>query len=192
MPANTRALSDILGAPELNTKFDSTNFIDLFPVIDEDPIGGSSPSTGTITIQGVTFPTRLWDEGEFRTYKFENGHNCDFGAGITFQPHIRVFPVDDNAGTIQFTYAYFFVGVDGTTTAGGTCTMNGTILSGDKTANKGVYLPCLLDATPMQGGDQIVGVLTRTSGTYPSKVAPTEFGIHAPVKSTGFPLDLGV
>jgi hypothetical protein len=192
MTINTRDITDILGAPEADTKFDSTNFIDLFPVIDEDPLGGSNPSTGTITIQGVTFPTRLWDEGEFRSYKFENGHHCDFGAGITLQPHMRVFPTNDNAGTIQFTYDYFFLNVDGTTTAGGTCTMNGTIVAGDKTANKGIYISCLLDATNMQGGDQIVGVLTRTAGTYASKVAPTEFGIHAPVKSTGFPIDLGV
>jgi hypothetical protein len=191
MTISTRDITDILGAPELNTKFDSTNYIDLFPVSEDDPLGGSSPDTGTITIQGVTFPTNLWASGEFKSYKFELSHSCDNGAGIQYQPHIRLFPVNDNAGTVEFTYEYFFLSVDGTTTAGGTCTITGTVVAGDKTANKGLYISCVIDATNVSGGDQIIGVLTREAGTYGSDVSVCEFGIHAPVNKTGFPIPLG-
>ena len=191
MTINTRDITDILGAPELNTKFDSTNYIDIFPVIEDDPNGGKAPDSGLITIQGVEFPTNLWAVTEYRSYKFELDHACSNGAGIQYEPHIRLFPVNDNAGTVSFTYDYFFLSVDGTTTAGGSCTLTGTIVSGDKTANKGLYITCTIDATNVSGGDQIVGVLTRDAGTYGSDVAICEFGIHAPVNKTGFTLTLG-
>jgi hypothetical protein len=69
--------------------------------------------------------------------------------------------------------------------------MTGTIEAGDKTANKGQYITCVLNPTNARGGSQIIGVLKRIAGTYSGDVALQEFGIHAPVIKTGFPLVIG-
>jgi hypothetical protein len=184
-------LQTLIGAPTENFKLDGRNYIDLFSVAEEDPIGGTAPATGMITIRGVTYPTNLWAINDKRTYKFENHHGCNQGAGVLFQPHIRLFPTTDAGGTVSFTYDYFFKHVDGSTSTGGTCTLSGEILGGDKTADKGIYISCVLDSTNMQGGTQIIGVLTRVAGTYAPVVSLSEYGIHAPVIKTGFPLVIG-
>ena len=181
---------DKIGTTTAKAKLDGTNYIDFFSVQSDDLVGGTAPDKGSITIQGVAVPTSLWAVGELRGYKFEQDHRCTSGAGVQYQPHLRIFPTNDNAGTFSFTYDYFLLHVDGTTSAGGTCTMSGTITAGDKTANIGQYVACLIDATNIQGGDMIVGRLIRDAGTYASDIAMCEFGIHAPVDKTGFPLGL--
>lgn len=86
---------------------------------------------------------------------------------------------------MNFTYQYFFLNIDGTTQDGATITLSGTVVAGDKTANKGHYIAALIDASTIQAGAQIIGVFKRVAGTYGSDVALCEFGIHAPVCRTG-------
>jgi hypothetical protein len=108
---------------------------------------------------------------------------------VFYQPHIRFFPVDDNAGTVSFGYEFFLLRVDGTTSLKSSCIMSGTVEAGDKTLNKGRYISTWFETADFVGGDQIVGVLMRLAGTYPSDVAMCEYGIHAPIKSVGFVLE---
>lgn len=165
-------------------KIDGTNYIDVFPIFTFEPNGAVSPDYGTITIQGVTMPTDLWADNEYIAVKFElnheykDGENCDI--------HTRVFPVNDNAGTVVFEFDYFVLHVDGTTSAGATATLSGTITAGDKTAEQGQYISSMIDGTNLVNGDQLIGTFKRdSSGTYGSDVSLMEIGCHIPVGQTG-------
>lgn len=64
-------LTALLGTDDLsNVQFDSSKYIDLFPVIEADPSGSPAPDQGSITIRGVSFPTVLYCVNEYRSYKF--------------------------------------------------------------------------------------------------------------------------
>ena len=178
-------LSEILGTSTgQEYKLDGTNSIDVFPTLSYVPQGVGAPDSGTITIQGVTYPTALWADGEYIGVSFELNHQ--YKSGGDCEMHARVFPVNDNAGTVVFTYQYYVLHVDGTTSAGDTLTLSGTITAGDKTANIGQYINAAITGTNLTEGDQLVGVFTRdASGTYGSDVSLTEIGVHIPVGQTG-------
>ena len=159
------------------------NLVDMFPVFMFDPQGANTPDYGTITIRGITIPTDLWAVNEYITVKCELNHT--YKSGTNIQPHIRLFPVNDNAGTVNFECAFFIQHADGTTMAGTTTTLSGTITAGDKTANIGQYLSAWIDGSTLVDGDMLIGTLKRVAGTYGSDVALTEIGIHAPVGRTG-------
>ena len=173
-----RNIEEIIGTTEEEFKLDGTNKVDIFPIFTYEPGGASSPDSGSITIQGVAMPCLLWAEGEFIGATYEIPHTYKNGAYIDF--HVRGFPVNDNAGDISFSFNYFVLHVDGTTSAGGTLTATGTITAGDKTANKGFYIEDQITVpTGLVDGDQLCGRITRDSiGGYGSDIAEMEFGMH--------------
>lgn len=181
-------LSTNLGTPEQGYKFDGTNYIDVFPVLVEDSTNPTRPSTGTITIQGVTIRTELWSEGDNQTVKFELNHEYKDGGNIEF--HMRVFPINDNAGTVNYSYTFFVTHVDCSTSVGGVATGTATFEAGDKTLNKGQYVSMAFDGTNLVAGDMTEGVLKRETGTYASNVSKSEFGCHIPIGQTGTPIGI--
>lgn len=176
--------SELGTASSQGYKLDGTNSIDVFPIFTFDPQGATSPDYGTITIQGVTMPTDLWDDNEYKTVKFELNHEYKDGSDCDI--HTRVFPTDDTAGTIAFEFNYFVMHVDGTTSAGATKTLSGTIEANDKTNNIGQYLSAVISGTSLVNGDQLIGTFKRlATGTYGSDVSIMEIGCHIPVGQTG-------
>lgn len=177
-------ITEIIGTSREEFLLDGSNEIDFFPVIISNPLGGTAPDAGNITIQGVTFATVLYAVNETQGVKIELNHMYKAGGHVDF--HIRFFPVDDNAGTVNFSFNYFILHVDGTTTAGTLVNLaEKTIVAGDKTANKAQYAKIDLTATGFVSGDMIIGQFKRTAGTYGSDVAIMEIGCHGAVGKVG-------
>jgi len=177
-------IQDIIGTTRDQFLLDGSNEIDFFPAIMSDPIGGTAPDAGNITIQGVQFATLLYGVNETQGVKIELNHPYKNAGYVDF--HIRYFPVNDNTGTVNFSYNYFIFHVDGTTTAGAVVNVEQkTILAGDKTANKGQYASVVLDSANFVGGDMIIGQFKREAGTYGSDVAIMEIGLHGGVGKVG-------
>ena len=180
----TISLISALGAANSQAfQFDGTNALDFFPVAIFDSANPTNPSLGAITIQGVQYRTELWDVGDEKTIKWELNHN--YKDGTDLELHIRVFPTTDNAGTVNFEYEYFIEHVDGTTDAGTTVNLTATIAANDKTNNIGQYLNAVISGTSLVNGDMIIGVMSRTTGTYADDVAPLEFGLHGAIGQLG-------
>jgi len=177
-------IQDIIGATRDEFLLDGSNEIDFFPVIISDPLGGSAPDQGNITIRGVTFATLLYAVNETQGVKIELNHNYKSGGHVDI--HCRYFPVNDNAGTVNFSYNYFIMHVDGTTSAGTSVNLaQKTIVAGDKTANKGQYSKFVLSSSTFVSGDMIIGGFKREAGTYGSDVAIMEIGCHGAVGKAG-------
>lgn len=173
----------IIGATQANFTLSGDNNIDVHPVFAFDPSGASSPDYGTVTIQGITYPTQLWAENEHLTVKFELNHEYDNGGRVDI--HARLFPINDNAGTVNFEFQYFVQRSDGTSAAGETLSLGTTIEANDKTNNIGRYMSALLDTTNRVSGDMIIGTFKRVAGTYGSDVSVSEIGMHIAVGATG-------
>lgn len=176
-------IRDYLGGERQNTSFDGTNAVDLFPHFTFDSRIQDNPDVGTITIQGVTIPCELWAVGEFKGFAVEVNHNCTPLPYLN--PHMRVFPTDNNAGTFSFDFEWFVQHVDGTTSAGTTLNIAGEVSANDYQNGIGQYISGLIDGTGLVSGDILVGVVTRGAGTYTGDIAPTEVGMHARVDSLG-------
>jgi len=178
-------LKDALGCTASQEyKLDATNSIDVYPNAIFEPQGVSSPDYGTITIQGITYPTQLWDDSEYVPIKVELNHQYE--AGEDCDIHIRAAATDDTAGTAIFTYEYFVCHVDNTTSAGDTVTITATIEAGSSTANKIYYASTVIDGTNLVAGDMLIGKFTRSAtGTYGADVSLAEIGLHIPVGRVG-------
>jgi len=176
-------LETIIGAEQSAFTLSGDNSIDVFPVAVFDSSNPTNPSLGSITIQGVTYRTELWDVGDEKTYKYELNHQ--YKSGENCELHCRVFPTTDSLGTFSFEYEYFILHVDGTTSAGTTVTGNGAFETGDKTANKGQYVSMPINGASLISGDMLIGVFSRSTGTNSDDVSISEVGLHIPVGKTG-------
>lgn len=177
-------IQDIIGAIRDQFLLDGSNEIDFFPAIMSDPIGGTAPDAGNITIQGVTFAVMLYAVNETQGVKIELNHHYKNGGYVDF--HVRYFPVNNNAGTVNFSFNYFILHVDGTTTAGTLVNIQEkTISTNDLTANKGQYASVILNSDNFVSGDMIIGQFKRTAGTYGSDVAIIEIGLHGGIGKIG-------
>ena len=176
-------LSTNLGTTEQGYKLDGTNSIDIFPIFTFDTTNPTNPTLGSITIQGLTYRTELWSEGDQKTIKWELNHM--YKSGEDCELHARIFPTNDLSGTFSFSFEYYVLHVDGTTSLGDTVVMSGSFDAGDKTANKGKYVNAVIDGTSLVSGDMLIGVMTRDNLSYNDDVSPSEFGLHIPIGKQG-------
>lgn len=182
--ANPVVLTNSVGVDDVQKiKFDGSNSVDVFPIFIFDSSNPTNPSLGNITIQGVTYRTELWDEGDEQTVKFELNHEYKSGEGVEL--HCRVFPTNDLAGIVEFSYEYFVLHVDGTTDSGSTESGSATFAVSDKTNNIGKYISIPLTGTNLVSGDMVIGIFSRSNNSYNDEVSISEIGLHIPVGKTG-------
>ena len=177
-------LQDKMKAETSEFEYGGTNSLDMFPVGDYDPRRVDAPTAITTTVKSVTFATESWANNNYRTFKTELNHNYESGTDV--QPHIRILPLADGAGTMVFEFEWFRQRAStGETFAGATTQLSTTFGATDNTDEIISYVESNIVGTDFQDGDMLIGNLKRIGGTFTDGVALFEFGIHAPIGKVG-------
>lgn len=180
----TKTLAEALGVSSIQKyKLDGTNYDDAFPVMVSLPTGAGAPDQGTITVRGVAISAELWAETEHKSVKIELLHKYKDASDIEI--HIRFTPATNNAGIVNFTYVYYVMHKDGTTSAGGTVNFSKTVAANSLTNNIGYYIGTVVTGTNFVYGDMLIGELTRTAGTLSGDIDLNEIGCHIPIGQVG-------